>query len=822
MSSSKLNLVVNFQGQDGLSGTLKNIIGLGKSGGAALRELNQEQRKANRELQDYRKLMSGATGNLTELIDKETKLEKALADVNAQIDRQKRLSAIDASVGAMHNRADALQQKGMNNMIGGAALAAPFVLGAKKAAEFSSGMVDIQLKMGLTDKRTQQLSGTITTLAGKAAQLPEDMRAGFDMFASLGGMTEGQMTAALGPVGRLSTAFKVEIPDAVGAAHSSISNLKIPAEQTGLIFDMMATAGNRGAFEVKDMARHFPNLTSKLQALGQTGPAAVADLSSALQVAFKTTGNADQAANNISNLMSKINAPGTIKAFQKNFGVDLPAAMAKMEAQGYSSMEAIALITKQATGGDMKKLGFAFEDEQARGGVLALIQNMEEYRSIRDEAMKGSGTVDKAFETRMKNDPTVKFRELIGTTGTLAITLGTQLLPAINDAMGMLVSVGTATANWAKANPEVAGLLMKVAAGSIAAKIGFGALQFTFGGILKPMASVWGFFKKTEGVSKYATTLGKLKTGFAKVGPMFTKAGQWFGKLGPVLARGAGMAKTAFTVIRMGALTMARGIMQAGMMMLANPVVLAIVALVAVIGLAGYMIYKHWDTIKAAFYAGVAALGQAMAAAKAWVVNGWNAVKNGLMAGINFVIGLHSKMLNIGKNIILGLARGIISAAGAVWNALKSVVMSGINKVKDLLGIASPSRLFMQFGGWMGEGLAIGIDRSAKLPQKSMANLAGMMGKMGAEAMAQGGDPARFDPRRRVVGAMAAGAMALTPMAPASGAARAQMPSGATYYVTIKIDGAENKNARELAREIKRELEALDESDARSSFEDQE
>jgi hypothetical protein len=39
MSSSKLNLIVNFQGQDGLSGTLKNIVGLGKSGGAALREV---------------------------------------------------------------------------------------------------------------------------------------------------------------------------------------------------------------------------------------------------------------------------------------------------------------------------------------------------------------------------------------------------------------------------------------------------------------------------------------------------------------------------------------------------------------------------------------------------------------------------------------------------------------------------------------------------------------------------------------------------------------------------------------------------------------
>ncbi len=114
-----------------------------------------------------------------------------------------------------------------------------------------------------------------------------------------------------------------------------------------------------------------------------------------------------------------------------------------------------------------------------------------------------------------------------------------------------------------------------------------------------------------------------------------------------------------------------------------------------------------------------------------------------------------------------------------------------------------------------------GIDRSAKLPQRSMANLAGMMGAMGGEMMAPGGDTARFDPRRRIVGAMAAGAMALTPMAPASGAARGGQ-AAPVYNVTINITGAENKDARQLALEIKGHLDRIGASAARSSFEDQE
>lgn len=793
MSSSKLNLVVNFQGQDGLSGTLKNIVGLGKSGGAALRGLGQDARSLNRDLKSTRTELAGATGNVTALVAKERELEDALAGVNKQIDRQKRLNLIEADRLKMLQRGEDLQQRGKDNMKAGATLAAPFILATKSAADFSSGMVDIQQKTDLTTAQTGRLTDNILAMSAAAKAMPEDVRAGLDVFLAKG-MDLSAAQNALGPTARLATALKVDMTDGANAAYSSINNLKIASSQTGAIFDVMAKAGNEGSFEVRDMARHFPALTAQMQALGQKGLPAVADLSAGLQVMMNTAGSADEAGNNMANLLAKINAPSTISAFKKNFGVDLPAAMAKLEAQGYSSLESIAMVTQEATKGDMKKLGFAFEDQQARMGILGLIQNMEEYRRIRGEAMNGDGTVDKAFAQRAAGDATVNWRAFMGTASQLAIVLGTTLLPVMTETMSMLVGAGQSVAAWAQANPEAAGFMVKLVAGFAAMRIGIGALQFAFGGLLGPAANVFAFFRKADGISKFGTLM-------ARVGPMAGKA---------------------FTLIRTGAMFMARGIMQAGMMMLANPVVLAIVALVAVIGLAGYMIYKHWDTIKAAFYSGVAALGQAMAAGKAWVVNGWNAVKTGFMAGLNFIIGLHSKMLNIGKNIILGLARGITSAASAVWNALKSVVMSGINKVKDLLGIASPSRLFMQFGGWMGEGLAIGIDRSAKLPQKSMANLAGMMAGMGGEMMAPGGDTARFDPRRRVVGAMAAGAMALTPMAPASGAARAQMPSGATFYVTIKIDGAENKDARELAREIKRELEALDESDARSSFEDQE
>src|SRR3546814_6995195 len=227
----------------------------------------------------------------------------------------------------------------------------------------------------------------------------------------------------------------------------------------------MAASGNAGAFEIRDMARHFPALTAQMQAMGESGLSAVGNLSAALQIAEKGTGNADQAANNIQNLLAKVNSPGTIKAFSKNFGVDLPAAMAKMKAQGIDTFEAIALITQQATKGDLKKLGFAFEDMQAQGAIRSLIQNLDEYRRVRDESLKAKGTVSGAFDTRMLNDANVSWNALKAGVSELAITLGTTFLPVAVTTLGYINRGASAGSAWAREHPPAAALVMQLVEG---------------------------------------------------------------------------------------------------------------------------------------------------------------------------------------------------------------------------------------------------------------------------------------------------------------------------------------------------------------------
>lgn len=772
--SNKLAIVINFLGNDKLSGSLKNIVNSGKTGTQVLKGMAREAAGLERELAKVRRELDGASGNITELARRESELERAIASANDAMASQSAMIQIEETEARWIEFSEKLKEAGTENVIEGGAIAAPLVLALKAAGDFSSGMVDIQQKVGLTNAETEQLAQNILFAARAAKQMPEDMRGAVDILSSFG--VDPRDAAKMVPdIGRLMTAFKVEGQDASAAAFANLNNLKVSIAQTGAAFDIMASAGNKGAFEIKDMARHFPGLTAQMQAMGETGLDAVGNLSAALQIARTGTGDADEAANNVKNLLAKINAPGTIRAFEKNFGVNLPEAMKKLKAQGLDTFEAIAVVTEKATKGDMSKLAFAFEDMQAQGAIRSLIQNLKEYRRIRDESMDSGGTVSAAFDQRMFQDATVGWRAMRGEISALAITLGTTLLPVMVTTIGYINSIVGGVADWAKANPEAAATLMKIVAGLAVFKIALGAAQFALGAIIAPIARVWSFFSKVGVFFRTVHVMGLLRNAVF----LFGRAFMWLGRI-----------------------------------ILLNPIGL----LVTVLAVAGYMIWKHWDTIKGAFNAGISYLGQAWAWIKGnartilefsgpigqaalFIWDHWGTIKKAFGDALTFIWNLHVRFVQVGSFIIDGLVAGIKAAPGKVWEALKWVVMKGISGIKNLLGIASPSRLFMQMGGFVSDGLALGIDRGGGRAVGSMKRLAAGVAAAGALSLspAYGGSP------------RAAGA---------GGPETAGVAAASAAQITIHIHAAPGQSAREIAEEVRRELEKLNDAKRRGDFGD--
>lgn len=72
-------------------------------------------------------------------------------------------------------------------------------------------------------------------------------------------------------------------------------------------------------------------------------------------------------------------------------------------------------------------------------------------------------------------------------------------------------------------------------------------------------------------------------------------------------------------------------------------------------------------------------------------------------------------LVQIGKDTINGLIKGIGSMASAVWDKAKEIANGIGDTIKKVLGIASPSKVTTQFGRWVGEGLANGIKETERL-----------------------------------------------------------------------------------------------------------
>lgn len=87
----------------------------------------------------------------------------------------------------------------------------------------------------------------------------------------------------------------------------------------------------------------------------------------------------------------------------------------------------------------------------------------------------------------------------------------------------------------------------------------------------------------------------------------------------------------------------------------------------------------------------------------------WDAV-TGVFGGIiDFLGGVVSSFWDAGCNIVQGLIDGIVSIGQNIWNSLTAVFQSIIDGVKSLFGIASPSTVMAEIGGFIIQGLINGI-----------------------------------------------------------------------------------------------------------------
>ena len=130
------------------------------------------------------------------------------------------------------------------------------------------------------------------------------------------------------------------------------------------------------------------------------------------------------------------------------------------------------------------------------------------------------------------------------------------------------------------------------------------------------------------------------------------------------------------------------------------------------------IVITNWDQIKAA-------IGAALDGIVQWHKDAFNSI-------IAFIQGLPERFIQLGADIINGLWNGIKGRWDAMISDITSLADGLPDFIKGPLGIHSPSRVMMEIGGWITEGLGIGI-------QDGTSGVAGAMDGI-AETVKEGGE----------------------------------------------------------------------------------
>nr|DAX95160.1 MAG TPA: minor tail protein [Caudoviricetes sp.] len=662
-----------------------------------------------------------------------------LGQIIAKINRKRSLVAdLQQQKQAHYDRRRAIKDE----FWGAAGAVAGVAFPVKLAVEFESAMADVKKVVDFdTPKQFKEMEQDILRLTRTIPMAGTELA---KITASGGqlGVARKDLPKFTETIAKMSVAFDMAA-DQAGDSMAKLANVyQIPIDQIGKLGDAVNHLSNSSPAKAGDIINTLGRVGGVAKQFGLT-EIQTTSLSNAFISLGKTPEIAGTAINGmLTKLMTADKQGAKFQQALKNMGMeskDLKKAIKENGEQALMDfLKQVGKLPKENQMGALVDLfGLEYADD-----VAVLVGGLETYKKSIDELKKTSkdgkpafiGSMDKEFSARSATTAN-NWQIFKNSLTEIGITAGSVLLPALNQLMTTIRPIINSFADWASKNPEVVSAFVHLAAGFAALKVG--GLMFRFvGNELSGFMVSFRLAKALLGVDWLATVI-RFKSGIG------------------ALARIFGVVKTAATLF-------GSGLMSLGRFLLMSPIGIAL----ALLGVAAYMLYKNWDGV----VGGAKALWQDLSNFISGVVNSiasffgtcWERIKTFFNSGIGnisaqiinwsplglfyqsfasvmswFGVQLPSSFTQFGTNIIQGLWNGLKSKFEAVkaWFAEKAASLK--QTFAGVMGIHSPSRVFRRFGGWMMEGLQIGLDKGAASPVASVANTAGRLKSSFAEHMGQ-------------------------------------------------------------------------------------
>ncbi|WP_336022804.1 phage tail tape measure protein [Acinetobacter lwoffii] len=586
-------------------------------------------------------------------------LNKQKESLGKHTEAQKKYEKMQERMG----KANEMAKKGL--MIAGAGAAA-LAVPVKIAIDYESAMADVaKVVDGLKDEAGKitpaytAMSNQIIEMTTRLPMAAKDIAA-IVAAGAQSGIAKNELIGFAESAVKMGVAFDITADQAGQSMAEMRAAFKMTQPQVIALADQINYLGNTSP----NKADKIMEVVQRIGALGEVG--GFASSSIAAMAASLTSVEPDVAATGIKNIILAMTkgesaTKGQVEAFEKLKlkSTDVAKNMQK-DAEGTIAtvLKAIQKLPKEEQVAVTNSL---FGSEalpvvmQYSQGLDTLTKNLNAVSS----ASVYAGSMEAEYAARAATTAN-NIQLAKNQMAALGITIGNVLLPGVNSMIGSFNGVMSSVQKWAQANPGLASGLVKVAIGAIAIVGGLSALSIGLITIFGPMMMV----------------------------------GRAFGAVA-LAAKGMSMA------------------------LLTNPITWIVLAIAG----AALLIYKNWapisaffvgiwNTIKTAFNGGITGIS-------ALIIN-WSPIGLFYSAFAKvlswFGVDLPAKFTGFGAMILEGLKNGILSKVNAVKDAITGAVSGVIDKARGLLGIHSPSRVFMGIGGYTMQGMANGIANANNLP----------------------------------------------------------------------------------------------------------
>jgi TP901 family phage tail tape measure protein len=403
---------------------------------------------------------------------------------------------------------------------------APAVLPFKRLADTELALTRIgqiaEWKPGQFTQNLTTLDADLRRIADSTYQTTNKLAGGLN-FLVASGLSEADAKGGIFTIGKVATATGAEIEDLSAAAFALGQNLKIDPSGWIRAFNIMHQGGKMGGFELKDMARWFPELTTDMAYFGMQGEQAVTDLVAFLEIVKRGSASADTAANNLANVFQKVFIKETEQNFKKYAKIDFRQVMHKAITEGKNPiLEVLRLVDAYV---DKHKdnslvIGDLFADRQAMAGIKALLKHAEALGDMRADLSKAADddVVQRDFETTITT-LTFQFKRWMIALDKLSNTISSKVLGETKGLFGVLIEWTEKLERLAATYPETTARLLQGAAllfgGALAFKLG----RFIWGILAWAGLAILRFARWLSGIKRLrAGFLGLLTAGRSFIG----------------------------------------------------------------------------------------------------------------------------------------------------------------------------------------------------------------------------------------------------------------------------------------------------------------